>query len=331
MVSELRVGIIGAGYIARAHLAAYGATTGVRVVAVADPVADKAAALAAHVGAEAVTDARSLLGKVDAVSVCTPSPTHADLVLEALAAGCHVLCEKPLSRTLDDADRMVAAAGAGDRIVMIGHVSRFEPDHARAREIVAAGALGEVRMLSQSIVSATPAWSEGSWLLDHERSGGPIVDLAIHSLDYLAWVNGSRAIRVDATAARTDAGADTYALITVRYADGAIGSVETSWGHPSAYGFKVATEISGTMGRLWWDYDGLVPGVVATAAGESRRLDVLGDRGFRAEIRAFVEAIRTGGPSPIPAAAARDALRTAIAALTSVRTGQPVTIEELAA
>ena len=331
MVSELRVGIIGAGYIARAHLAAYAATPGVRVVAVADPVGEKATALAAHVGAEAVTDARSLLEKVDAVSVCTPSPTHADLVLEALAGGCHVLCEKPLARTLEDADRIVAAAGATDRIVMIGHVSRFEPDHARAREIVAAGALGEVRMLSQSIVSATPSWSEGSWLLDHERSGGPIVDLAIHSLDYLAWLHGHRAIRVDATAARTDAGPDTYALITVRYADGAIGSVETSWGHPPAYGFRVATEVSGTMGRLWWDYDGLVPGVVTTTAGESRRLEVLGDRGFRAEIGAFVEAIRTGGPSPIPATAARDALRTAIAALTSVRTGQPVTIEEAAA
>lgn len=331
MVTTLRAGIIGAGYIARAHAAAYAATPGVELVAIADPVATKATALAALAGAKAYADPAALFGiGLDVVSICTPSPTHADMAVAALDAGLNVLCEKPIARTLVDGQRIVDAAASARGLLMIGHVSRFEPDHAIARQVIEAGRIGEVRMLSQSIVSAAPTWSEDGWLRNHDRSGGPLVDLAIHSFDYLAWVCGHQPIRVQTVTAATPAGPDTYALVTLRYANGAIGLVETSWGHPGSYGFQVATEVSGATGRLWWDYDGIRGGRIAMTDGEVTTWDVLGDRGFRAEVAAFVDAVRNHGPSPVPATEALLALRTSLAAEASGRTGRPVLMVDFA-
>lgn len=318
------MGVLGAGYIARAHVAAYAATPGVHVVAIADPVGEKARLLAERCGAWAVDDRDALLAMdLDAISICTPTPTHADLAVAALRSGCSVLCEKPIARTAADGQRIVDAASRSTGVFMVGHVSRFEPDHVRAKQIVDSGALGEIRMMSQTIASAVPTWSEGGWLMDHEQSGGPIVDLAIHSFDFLAWVCGQQPVRVHAVAGDTAAGPATYALITLRYANRAIGLVETSWAHPSAAGFNVATELIGSRGRLWWDYAGIAGGTIATNAGGSVRLDPLGDRGFRAEIAAFIDAVR-GGDSPIPGRDGLDALNTALAARRSLATGAPV-------
>ena len=124
-----------------------------------------------------------------------------------------------------------------------------------ARQVVASGAIGDLRMLSQSIVGPAPGWSEGQWLHDHELVRRAR-DRPRHSqLRLPGMVIGEQPVRVQTVAADSAAGPNTYALVTLRYANGAIGTVETSWAHPAAYGFKVATEISGSRGRLWWDYD----------------------------------------------------------------------------
>ncbi len=95
-----------------------------------------------------------------------------------------------------------------------------------------------------------PAWSEGGWLADPALSGGPLLDLAVHSFDYLRWVIGSPAVRVHCVAADSRGGPATYAFTTVRYANGAIARVEWSWAHPASRGFSLAVELVGTAGRL---------------------------------------------------------------------------------
>jgi myo-inositol 2-dehydrogenase/D-chiro-inositol 1-dehydrogenase len=321
----LRVGVVGAGLIAGCHVRAYTATPDVEVVAVADPHLAKAEQLAATVGARACSDLDEVLGiGVDVVSVCTPPRSHADLAVRALEAGRHVLCEKPVALTLADARRIEQAAHAGDRVVMIGHVSRFEPDHRAARDLVQAGHVGEVAMMVHSLTTSLPGWSEGGWLARPEESGGPLLDLSAHSFDYLAWVIGSPAVRVHAVASDSPAGPATYGVATVRYANGAIGQVESSWAHPAARGFKAVVEITGRDGRIAWSYDAINGGAIYHADGGVTWLDPLGERGYAREIAAFVDAVREGGPSPVPVAEGVAATRTALAALHSVRTGEPV-------
>jgi myo-inositol 2-dehydrogenase / D-chiro-inositol 1-dehydrogenase len=328
-VSDLRVGVVGAGFIATAHVHAYASTPGVRVVAIADPVIAKAQGLASEVGARATADADELLhSDLDIVSVCTPSPTHAALAVSALEAGLHVLCEKPIARTLTQARQIVAAGRAAPGLLMIGHVSRFEPDHRQAKDVVEAGHVGAVQMMSHSMTTSLPGWSEGGWFADFDQSGGPLVDLAVHSFDFLAWIAGSEPVRLHAVGADTGVGPTTYALVTVRYASGAIALVETSWAHPASHGFKLQAEIIGTDGRLHWSYDGIAGGVLSLARGDSVSFEPLGDRGFRAEIASFVQAVRTSGTSPVPAAAGFTALRTALAAAESVATGAVIDMTE---
>jgi predicted dehydrogenase len=322
---ELAVGLLGAGMIAGVHAHAYRGSPGIRLVGVCDPVPGKAERLAGQYGARVVSGLDELLDLgVDVVDVCTPPTAHADATVAALRAGRHVICEKPLTRTLAEARRVVAAAEAASGLLMVGHVSRFEPDHRAAKELADSGELGAVRLLTHTTTTSMPGWSEAGWLADPATSGGPLLDQAVHSFDYARWVIGSPAVRVHCMAADSGAGPATYTLATVRYANGAIAHVECSWAHPESRGFKLAAEIIGTEGRLTWSYDQLMGGVLHPREGEPEWFDVLGDRGFAAELRSFFDAVRTGGPSPVPADEAMESLRTALAALESARSGRTI-------
>lgn len=329
-MSELKVGIAGAGLIAGVHMRAYAATDGVRVVAIADPVPGKAERLAAELGARAFDGIDDLLGAdLDILSVCTPTPTHASLAIKGLQAGLSVLCEKPIARSLDDAHTIVEAAESAQGILMIGHVSRFEPDHRKAKDLVEGGYLGEITMMSHSVTTSLPGWSQFGWLSDTELSGGPLVDLAVHSFDFLSWVSGSQVVRVHAVGADTAVGATTYALVHLRYASGAIARVETSWAHPASHGFKLTAELVGTDGRVSWDYDHLAGGFLHRAEGDTVRFEPLGELGYHAEIASFVQAVRSGGPSPISGRDGLAALHTSLAAFESVRTGKTIDLTTL--
>jgi predicted dehydrogenase len=325
VTAGLTVGLVGAGLIAGVHARAYRASPGVRLVAVTDLAPGKAERLAREHGADVVRDLDALLARgVDVVDVCTPPQHHGVPVIAALGAGHHVFCEKPLARTLDEGRRMVAAGQEATGLLAIGHVTRFEPDHKTAYDLVASGAVGQVRQLTHSVSSALPEWSEGGWLADQALSGGPLLDQGVHSFDYARWMIGSPAVRVHCMAADSGAGAATYALATVRYANDAIAHVECSWAHPAARGFKLSVEVVGTEGRLTWSNSEQMGGVLYPREGPAEWWDVLSDRGFTSELAAFFDAVRSGGPTPVPAGEAFESLRTALAALESIRTRETV-------
>ncbi|GAA5145477.1 hypothetical protein GCM10023340_14880 [Nocardioides marinquilinus] len=198
------------------------------------------------------------------------------------------------------------------------------PDHRAAYDAVRAGEIGTVRMVTHSTTSAPPGWSEGGWLADHAASGGPLLDQGVHSFDYARWLVGSPAVRVHCVAADSPAGPATYALATVRYESGALAHVECSWAHPEARGFRLGVEVVGTEGRIEWQLDQLMGGVLHRHDGDTEWWDVLGDLEFTRELRAFTDAVRAGGPPPVPAHEAAESLRTALAALESARTGRTI-------
>jgi myo-inositol 2-dehydrogenase / D-chiro-inositol 1-dehydrogenase len=321
----MRVGICGAGFVAQAHAHSYAAQPGVEIAVVVDPRLEHAERLAGKFGATPSAEFAALFGpEVDAISLCTPTPTHAELAIRAMRAGKHVLCEKPIARSVAEAEAMLAAAEETGVVFTVGHVARFEDDHRRAREIVARGDLGRLRMASQSITGPFPDWSAHGWFADAAQSGGPVLDLAIHSFDYLLWLFQDRVIRVSAVGVREKIAVHGYALVTLRFANGGIGLVEVSWLHPKGQGLLVRNELFGTEGRLSWDYDAIAALHVVTDEGRQNLTMVPG--GWNVQTAGFLRSIREGSAPLVSGREALEALRVGLAALESLETGQAVSL-----
>ena len=197
-MKPLRVGIIGTGTIAQmAHIPNYLKNRDVELIAIAEPDADIRASVQAELetktghAVSAYPDAASLLAQaaLDAVSIATPNRSHIDLAVQAIEAGCHVLLEKPMAFTRESADRLKAAAGKSDRVVMIGQSHRYRDDVAALKRFLDAGALGtvyhaEARMIRRR---GTPT----GWFTDLDwAGGGPLMDIGVHALDLSWWLMG---------------------------------------------------------------------------------------------------------------------------------------------
>jgi predicted dehydrogenase len=320
----IRIGIIGAGFIAESHARGFAAlpASQARLTAVAGRSYERADGLARRYGAEAVHDFASLLPLVDAVTICTPTPTHAEFAVAALRAGKHVLCEKPIARTTAEAEGMLAAARESTAKLMCAHLTRYEPEHRKAREVLQRGDIGQLRMASHSAVASMPTWASDAWFADLEQSGGPLLDLALHGFDYLLWLFESPVRRVYAAVAGQ--GAAQYALVSLRFENGGIGQVEASWAHPGAAGFALRVELVGTEGLLNWDYDQVASmQVVRQDTGKSTLL-MVGEDSFVSQCEAFVTCIEADTPPPITGQDGLAALRVSLAALESAESGRAV-------
>ncbi len=323
----IRVGIFGAGFIAEAHAAAYASLPNVQLSVIADPRLKKAQSLAGRYSARAVSQLEELLtSDVDVVSVCTPTSTHAGISTAAMRAGKHVLCEKPMARSLAEAETMIATARQTGVKFMVGHVTRYEVDHQRAKEILDRGDLGTLRMAFQSITGPFPEWSSGGWFADAAQSGGPVVDLAIHSFDALLWFFGRRVTRVAAVGAKRKINLNSYAQVTLNFEGGGLGLVEVSWAHPRAQGLSVRTELMGTQGRLHWTYDDITSMSVIREDTPRRNFVMPGENSFGSEIAAFVSCVECDTPPPIAGEHGREALRVALAAYEALETGRAVVL-----
>ncbi len=327
-INMLHAGIIGAGYIGEYHARGYAGLPDVRLAAVVDPNLTKAQKLAEQYQAEALPDLEALIASnVDLVSICTPTPSHMQIANDLMRAGKHVLCEKPIARTLEHAQSMIDTAHRTGVKFMIAHVSRYEVDHRKAKEILERGEIGDLRMAFHAITSTYPAWSVQDWLGDEEKSGGPIVDLAIHSVDYMLWLFKSPVERVYALGSQKTAARNHYVLASLQFANGGLGLVETSWAHPPSAPLSCRVELCGTSGRIAWDYDH-IDGMQTLIEGQGRRSYVLeGENSFAAEIASFVQSIENDLPPPVPGDEGKEALRVCLAALKSLKSGRCVELD----
>ncbi|KYH24484.1 D-xylose 1-dehydrogenase (NADP(+)) 2 [Halalkalicoccus paucihalophilus] len=328
-----RIAILGRGFMATVHALRYAEMDGVEVVAVASPshpteFADKYAdAAVVYDDALELYDTESL----DAVDVCTPTHTHRELVLPAVERGLDVLCEKPLGRTMADARAIADAAADSDATVVPGHTIRFFPQYAKARERVRVGDIGSpgnIRTLRQS-----PFEERSDWFADDVKSGGVLLDLAIHDFDFLRWTIGEIE-RVFARRRRWDA--HEYALATVRFENGAVGHVDARWPRRPDLPFATRFEIAGDEGLLEFDSEDVNPIdiVSTTATGEPDRDPIdepLVKDPYLRELEAFVDCVRTGSEPPITLEDGIETLRVALAALESAERGEPVAVAEVTA
>ena len=322
----LRVGMIGAGSISRVHAPAW-RSLGAEVAVYSLHGADELAG--AH-GLRPVGSLDELWEQVDVVDIVTPTHTHADLALAAIARGKHVVCEKPLARTTAAAEEVVAAARAAGVGLFPAHVVRYFPAYARAHAAVTAGKIGRVAVCRFRRMSAAP---RADWFFDEEASGGIVLDQMIHDLDQAEWFAGP-AVSVFA---RSVTGTDAQhvraasATVTLTHASGAISQCYGVWGHPGLP-FSSSFDIAGDGGVLRYD----------SATQDSTRVHVTDRRSggylppvdvasspYTAEIVDFATALTSGGQAQVVAADGARAVQVAEAVLASIRTGEAVEIPPL--
>lgn len=317
----MRVGLVGAGGIAHAHAPAW-AELGADVLVFS---ADGAEDLVTAYGGEVVPSYEALLERVDVVDVLTPTPTHHAYALQALEAGKHVVCEKPLARTGADADDLVRASARTGGHLFPAHVVRYFPEYVALRDAVVAGRIGRPAVLRFSRAGVFPSWS--AWFGDTAQSGGVIMDQMIHDLDVARWIAGE-VTEVQATLSA--AGQRQTAHVVMTHADGAISHVNGVWGPPHLT-FRTGFHVAGDAGVLRFD-SAAAPGLrldlgPAPTGGQTRPDPVGGESPYLTELREFSEAL-AGGPAPrVSAVDGAIAVELAEAALASLRAGGPVPVD----
>ncbi|MFQ3588021.1 MAG: Gfo/Idh/MocA family oxidoreductase [Fimbriimonadaceae bacterium] len=334
---RMRVGILGLGGMGSTHLRQYRQMPDVEILAF-DPKEERRQ-MAAAGGAVACTSPEDLIGKADVVDVCVATDLHHAVGMEAVAAGKAVFMEKPIARTLEQAAELMDAADKARVPFTVGMVVRYFPEFARANAVVRSGSLGNPAAARTRRGGAAPRGSQ-DWFMDHRRSGGVLVDLAIHDFDWLRWTLGEvKSLYARSVAAERGSGPD-YALTTLTFDSGCVGHVEATWMDPA--GFRVTFEVCGSDGMIQYDSRSTPTlrtnlAQPADAAANDPRAQSTGRSGgvesplaaqddpYYRELRAFLDAVRAGNPPPISPHDGAMALSIGLAALESARTGRAVT------
>jgi myo-inositol 2-dehydrogenase / D-chiro-inositol 1-dehydrogenase len=328
----VNVGLVGAGRIGSSHAEILaGRVAGIRLVAVADPRPEAARALAHSVGARAETDPLAMLAAkdIDAVVIAASSEAHCELVVAAAQAGKAVFCEKPMSLTLEDADRAIDAARHAAVPLQVGFNRRFAADFMAAHDVVASGGVGTpqlMRSLTRDPGLANPG-GVPPWTI--------FLQTLIHDFDTLLWFNpGAEPVEVYATADALvapefkDSGLLDTAVVVITFGNGARAVAEASFA--AAYGYDVRLEVFGSKGMVSAGDTASTAMVHHDAAGrhvQTSRGDVemLRDA-YTGEFVEFADAVRDGRDPSVTGADARRALVVALACIESVKTRGPVRV-----
>jgi predicted dehydrogenase len=186
-MTSLRAGVIGTGYLGKFHAEKYASLPGVELVGIADPDVERSSELAAKLQTKSYADAAELLGLVDAVSVVAPTVLHHRIAKQFLAAGVHVLLEKPMTVTLEEAAELIDLAASGKLILQIGHIERFNPALTAIKPYLASPRFVQVERSAPFTVRCTDV--------------NVVLDLMIHDLDIVADIAGARPREVSAAGA----------------------------------------------------------------------------------------------------------------------------------
>ena len=337
-MSTLKIGVIGCGSIAKhRHLPEYANNEHVEIVAVCDIVEERVNAIAEQYNAEAYTNYEELLAnsEIDAVSVCTPNYLHAPVSIAALKAGKHVLCEKPMATSKEEAEEMIQVAKQTNKKLMIAHNQRFVPSHQKARQLVASGELGKIYSFRTAFGHGGPeGWSadgKDSWFFNKEQAFiGAMGDLGVHKTDLLRYILGEEFVEVGAfieTSAKQNTDVDDTAVCVLRTESGIIGTLAASWSYVSKEDNSTVIYAENAIVRL--EDDPVNSVIVQYKTGEVVKYELGGiqtnDSGGQTSsqiINQFVTSIIDDVEPPVSGEEGMKSLQVVLAALASNETKQ---------
>lgn len=301
-MSTLRVGVAGAGFIGVVHARAYKQIPGVELAGIADPVDARAEAIAAEVGCRRYRDYAELLeqGQLDIISICLPPALHLPGAEAAAQAGVHILMEKPITRTVAEADRMLAICRQAGIYLMTGFTHHFYPEMRQAKRLIESGAIGRpLTVLDSMSISHSLVLP---WYRDRDIAGGGVFMCnAVHGFDRVSWVLDQRITAIAALVEPTTGSqGEDYGSALARFDGGAQGTFFQHWGPYRTVMCQM--QVYGQEGMLHvrsWDSIEVLIGDKRTTHRYYYPDYGLADRamvGMVAELAEMVEAVRTGRP-----------------------------------
>ena len=336
-MKQLNLGIVGAGRIGNVHASSITYhIPGARVVRVSDIRPEAAKALAEKYGIPAWSDNYMDIindPAIDAVLVCSPTPTHADIAIAAMQAGKHVFCEKPVDLTIEKIRRTAEVAKETGRKLQIGFNRRFDHNHGKVQQLARSGALGNVEIIKITSRDPEPPSPEYA-----ASSGGLYIDMMIHDFDMAMYLAGCDVTEVYAMGTSLvdkrigEAGDVDTAIVTLTFENGALGVIDNS--RRAAYGYDQRVEVFGSLGMAAGENDGDSTVRLSTAAG------VVSDKpqffflerymaSFTEELRQFIAAIENDTEVPVGIHAGLMSVVLAKAAKKSLDEHRPVKVSEI--
>ena len=274
------------------------------------------------------------LPELDAVIIATPTSTHHDLVVAAAEAGKAILCEKPLALTLAETRSAQEAVARAQVALQVGFMRRFDAAYQKAKTLIDNGQIGfpvTFKSLSRDPFCPRPEYA------DPAKSGGLILDMAIHDFDLARWLMSSEVERVTAEGntlvckVLESVGDIDNALINMRFVSGALGNIEVS--RNAFYGYDIRTEILGSEGAVTVGVHQYTPVLLLTRAGAQHDItpylmERFGDA-YRKQLQHFVDCLTNGQPPLVSGADALAAYEIGVAATRSFQTGRPIALSDV--
>jgi UDP-N-acetylglucosamine 3-dehydrogenase len=280
----LRVGVVGAGIMGSNHGRVLSGLPGIRLTGIVDPLPAHRARATEMIGCRTFATFDELMeAGVDAVTIAAPTHLHCELALACIERGVHVLVEKPIASTVEEGLKIVTAAQRAGLTLMVGHVERFNPAVATIKQAIK----GE-DILSIAITRVGPFPPRMS-------NVGVVIDLAVHDIDLIRWFTESEIVDVQPQLSSAVAEREDIALLQFRTASGVLAHITTNWLTPfKARNVTVATRGKYIMGDLLTRQVTECFGFQPDGSYSMRHLPVGHDEPLRAELIAFVEAVRSG-------------------------------------
>ena len=280
----LRVGVVGVGVMGSNHARVLADLPGVRLVGVADPDRKQREFVSGALGCSSYADVHGLLaGGVNALTIAAPTHLHRELALTSIERGVHVMVEKPISSSVEEGNAIIAAARRAGVALMVGHVERFNPAVEAIKE-----AIRHEDILSIAITRVGPFPPRMS-------NVGVVIDLAVHDIDLICWFTDSEIVEVQPQLSSAIAEREDIALLQFRTASGVLAHINTNWITPfKARNVTVATRNKYVMGDLLTRQVTECFGFQPDGSYSMRHLSVGHAEPLRAELQAFVGAVRSG-------------------------------------
>ncbi len=341
----INVGLAGAGFMGRNHFNQYEKFAGkVKVVAICDPQEDRRTGDWSKVGGnlgDAQGSKRDLKGAkpyarfedmladpaVQMVDLCVPTYLHKDFSIAALKAGKHVLCEKPMGRNVAECEEMLAAAAKAPGKFMIAQCIRFWPEYVYLKELIDSKRYGALKAINLRRQASTPTYTLENWILDPANSGGAILDLHVHDVDYAIQILGKpRSVTAQSYANPRGSYDRVHALWEVE--SGVVAQLEGYWDMPDGFGFNCGLTAVFEKAALTWDLNVGKPLTLLENGKAPQTPKVLPNDGYHHEIEYFLDCVAAGKtPTVSTPQASRDAVAVALAEQRSAAERRPIVPE----